>query len=60
VFELSYGRPAETIELDPVTLDPFMVKEMTQGERGALLSRVLEQHPHLIELVPERLRTVPE
>jgi hypothetical protein len=60
VFELSYGRPAETIELDPVTLDPFQVAEMTPAERGILLSRVLEQHPQLAELVPERLRNVEE
>jgi hypothetical protein len=60
VFELSYGRPAETIELDPVTLDPFQVAEMTQAERGILLSRVLEQHPQLIALVPERLRAAEE
>lgn len=60
VFELSYGRPAETIEIAPETLDPFMVTQMTQAERGVMMTRLLEQHPQLIELVPERLRPVEE
>jgi hypothetical protein len=60
VFELSYGKPAETIEIAPETLDPFQVGEMTQAERGVLLTRVLEQHPQLAELVPERLRSAEE
>jgi hypothetical protein len=58
VFELSYGKPAETIDVDPETLDPFMVAQMTSAERGALMAHALKQHPHLIELVPERLRPV--
>ena len=29
---------------------------MTQAERGVLMAQILEQHPRLIELVPERLR----
>jgi hypothetical protein len=60
VFELSYGKPAETIEIDPETLDPFMVAQMTQAERGALMAQILEQHPHLRELIPDRLRKVGE
>lgn len=60
VFELSYGKPAETIEIDPITVDPFEVAAMTPAERGVLLTRVLEMHPNLIELVPERLRSVEE
>jgi hypothetical protein len=59
-FELSYGKPAETIEIDTETLDPFMVEQMTRAERGVMMQRLLEQHPRLIELVPERLRAVEE
>ncbi len=58
VFELSYGKPAETIEIDPETLDPFMVTQMTQAERGVLMAQILEQHPQLIALVPKRPRSV--
>jgi hypothetical protein len=36
------------------------VAAITQAERGVLLTCVLEQHPQLIELVPERLRTEDE
>jgi hypothetical protein len=61
VFELSYGKPAETIELDPVTLDPFQVAAMSQAERGILLSRVLEQHTRSSRSsCPKRLRSVEE
>jgi hypothetical protein len=31
---------------------------MTSAERSLLVARVLEQHPHLAELVPLRLRPV--
>ena len=31
---------------------------MTAAERALLVARVLEQHPHLAELVPLRLRAV--
>jgi hypothetical protein len=53
VFELSYRKPAETIELDPETLDPLHVADMTRAERGVIMAQILEQHPRLIELVPE-------
>jgi hypothetical protein len=33
---------------------------MTSAERAQLVARVLEQHPHLAELVPLRLRAVEE
>jgi hypothetical protein len=36
------------------------LSEMTQAERGALMAQILEQHPHLIEIIPERLRAVSE
>ena len=60
VFELSYGKPAETIEVDTATRDPFMIAQMTTAERDVILAQLLEQHPRLIELVPERLRAVDE
>ncbi len=60
VFELSYGKPAETVELDLDVVDPLHVAEMTATERSQLVARVLEQHPHLAELVPMRLRAVAE
>jgi hypothetical protein len=50
VFEC-YGKPAETIEIDTETLDPFMVTQMTSAERGVMMQRLLEQHPQLIALV---------
>ena len=56
VFELSYGKPAETVEVDLDVVDPLHIAEMTGAERAVLLRRVLDQHPHLIELVPPRLR----
>ena len=52
VFELSYGKPAETVELDLDVVDPLHVAEMTSAERALLVARVLEVHPHLAELVP--------
>jgi hypothetical protein len=33
---------------------------MTAAERALPVARVLEQHPHLAELVPVRLRAVAE
>jgi hypothetical protein len=57
VFELSYGKPAETVELDLDVVDPLHVAEMTAPERALLVARVLEQHPYLAELVPLRLRS---
>jgi hypothetical protein len=52
-FELSYGKPAESAEID---VDPLRVREMTGAERAALIARVLDDHPKFAELVPERLR----
>jgi hypothetical protein len=60
VFELSCGKPAEIVELDLDEVDPLHVAEMTSAERALLVARVLEQHPHLAELVPLRLRAVVE
>lgn len=37
VFELSYGKPAETVELDVEHVDPLHVGEMTAAERSVLL-----------------------
>jgi hypothetical protein len=53
-------KPAETVELDLDAVDPLHVAEMTSAERALLVARVLEQHPHLAELVPPRLRAVSE
>jgi hypothetical protein len=58
VFELSYGKPAETVELDLDLVDPLHVAEMTSAERAQLAARVLEHHPHLAVLVPLHLRPV--
>jgi hypothetical protein len=58
VFELSYGKPAETVEVDLDVVDPLHVAEMTAAERALLVARVLEVHPHLAEMVPLRLRRV--
>ena len=55
VFELRYGKPAESAEID---VDPLRVREMTGAERAALMARVLDDHPELAELVPERLCAV--
>jgi hypothetical protein len=54
------GKPAETVELDLDVVDPLHVAEMTSAERAHLVARVLESHPHLAELIPERLRAVAE
>ena len=56
VFELSYGKPAETVEVELDQVDPLRIGEMTREERGVLVARLLKQHPHLAELMPERLR----
>ena len=61
VFELSYGKPAETPEDLPEDLDPFQVASMTPLERARLMSRVVAAYPHLaslaptIELAPEKI-----
>ena len=60
MFELSCGKAAETVELDLDVVDPIHVAEMTSAERALLVARVLEVHPHLAELVPQRLRAVVE
>jgi hypothetical protein len=56
VFELSYGKPAETVEVDTTDMDPMRVAEMTQAERATIIRQLLAQHPNLIGLVPERMR----
>jgi hypothetical protein len=53
VFELGYGKPPEPAEID---VDPLRVREMTSAERAAMIARLLDDHPALAELVPERLR----
>ena len=58
VFELSYGKPAESVELDLDVVDPLHLAEMTSAERALLVARVLEVHPHLAELVPLHLRAM--
>jgi hypothetical protein len=58
VLELLYGKPSETTEAEPVLVDPLRIREMTPGERAVLMRRVLDDHPHLAELIPERLRPV--
>jgi hypothetical protein len=52
VFELSYGKPAETLEDLPEDIDPFHVAEMTQPERARLIGRVVRAYPQLAELAP--------
>jgi hypothetical protein len=47
-------------ELALDVVDPLHVAEMTSAERALLVARVLEQHPHLAELVPPRMRAVEE
>jgi hypothetical protein len=58
VIELLYGKPSEAVEVDPGLVDPLRIREMTPGEQAVLLRRVLDDHPQLAELVPERLRPV--
>jgi len=55
VFELCYGKPAERVAIDNMG-EPINVREMTSEERAVLMRRVLEDHPHLAELIPERAR----
>jgi hypothetical protein len=56
VLQLLYRKPSETAEVEDTLVDPLRILEMTPGERAVLLRRVLEDHPHLAELIPERLR----
>jgi hypothetical protein len=56
VIELLYGKPSEAVDIDPALVDPLRIREMTPGERSVLMRRVLDDHPQLVELVPERLR----
>jgi hypothetical protein len=58
VIELLYGKPSETVDVDATLVDPLRIREMTPGERAVLVARVLDDHPQLVELVPERLRPV--
>ncbi len=66
MFELSYGKPAETPEDIPEDVDPFQVAAMSPAERSQLVHRVLKAYPHLsplgstINLVPEELELAPE
>ena len=59
MFELSYGKPAETPEDIPEDVDPFQVAAMSPAERSQLVRRVLKAYPHLAELAP-KLDLVPE
>jgi hypothetical protein len=52
VFELSYGKPAETLEDIPADVDPFQVAAMSPAERSQLVRRVLKAYPHLAGLAP--------
>ena len=52
VFELSYGKPAETPEDIPEDVDPFQVAAMSPAERAELVRRVLAAYPHLAPLAP--------
>jgi hypothetical protein len=56
VIELLYGKPSEAVEVDTTLVDPLRIRQMTSGERAVLMRRVLDDHPHLAELIPERLR----
>ena len=55
-FELNYGKPAEAVEVDTTDLDQMRVAEMTQAERAVIIRQLLQQHPNLVGLVPERIR----
>jgi hypothetical protein len=55
VFELSYGKPAETPEDVPEDVDPFQVAAMSPAERSRLVRRVLKAYPHLAPLAPAHL-----
>jgi hypothetical protein len=54
VFELT--KPAETVEVDTTDMEPMRVAEMTQADRAAIIRQLLQQHPNLVGLVPERMR----
>jgi hypothetical protein len=47
-----------TLAAVAIDVDPFCVREMTGAERAAVMRRVLEDHPQLAELIPERPRAV--
>ena len=55
VFDLSYGKLAETPEDFPDDLDPFQVAAMSPAERSQLVRRVLKAHPRLAPLAPPHL-----
>ena len=55
IFELSYGKPAETPEDMPEDIDPFDVASMTPLERARLVARVVKHYPQLAELAPVHL-----
>jgi hypothetical protein len=53
VLEHAIGRPNEAPEeLTPAGDDPLNIAGMSAARRRELLASVLEQHPHLRELVP--------
>src|SRR4051794_14920284 len=52
VFELSYGKPAETLEDAPEDIDPFHVADLTRAERTRLVAQVVARYPQLEELAP--------
>jgi hypothetical protein len=56
VIELLYSKPSEAVDVDAALVDPLRIREMTAEDRAVLLQRVLDDHPRLVELIPERLR----
>ena len=42
--------------MDTTDLDQMRVAEMTQAERAVIIRQLLQQHPNLVGLVPERIR----
>jgi hypothetical protein len=59
VFELSYGKPAETPQGLPEDIDPFQIASVTPLERARLVARVVAKYPHLAPLAPT-VELVPE
>jgi len=50
--------PAISAEPAEIDVNPLRVREMTSAERARLMARVLDDHPELADLVPERFRIV--
>jgi hypothetical protein len=55
VFERYFGKPYA----DTISVDPLPIGGMTMEERALLLRRVLDDHPQLVELAPERRAAFP-